>query len=136
MSIQALKAIEKQLTEGLAVYDAIGRHELRKENGFVGTNGATAWQVFKDEAANVIMSEYSAGSSWPKHTHDVYEFLIVTAGKFIVTVYEPHGVCKIHLGRDGTKCFLVVPGVIHEVTALTDCAKMIAVCLPPEKAYE
>ena len=105
----------------------------RTPTGEITTPGARAWVIYADKDTNVLMGEYLKDSTWPNHEHtSSIEHLICVDGQFDITFELPEGMLKIVLERgDGVK---IPTKVLHSVYSRPG-GKMVAVCIPPEKAY-
>jgi anti-sigma factor ChrR (cupin superfamily) len=80
--------------------------------------------LFKDKSVAVQMAIATAGTKFPAHSHNEYEFIVLVSGKLISNGIEYDGPCS----------FYVRTGEFHEHTFLTDCV-IIAVTVPASEGY-
>jgi quercetin dioxygenase-like cupin family protein len=134
MSMERLEALHKQLDGSMNVLANIATGQLtRTHNGEVMAPGAIAWTVYRDNDCNALASKYETGATWPAHEHALSsEWLICTAGEFVITVHLPEGDAEFCLKRGS--CHKLPPKVIHSARCLV-AGKLFAVCVPPEQAY-
>jgi mannose-6-phosphate isomerase-like protein (cupin superfamily) len=101
-------------------------------NGFVIAEEIDNITIFEDDLCNLQHSVYkSTLVTYPYHSHkDSTQYLICVKGSFIVML---DGTPRV-LGRG--ECVSIPIGMSHSVRALEDNSSMIAINVPPEKAYK
>ena len=103
-----------------------------QQKGFVYSGDITISTVYQDKNITVTIGTFCKKDAvYPYHVHsDSIEYLIVSQGKFVIkfddgVVFKTRG-----------ECMSVPNGVRHSCMSLEDNSIMVAICIPPERAYE
>lgn len=101
------------------------------EDGFTFGDKVKVVSLFESENVNILHVRCFKGSFYPLHAHkNVVEYLIVTQGEYILKL--PEGQTRIITKG---QCASIPPNIEHSTVAISDGAELIAICVPPEKAY-
>jgi mannose-6-phosphate isomerase-like protein (cupin superfamily) len=103
-----------------------------KNGGFCYEDNIEASTVFQTEDTTVTLAIWKkAQAVYPVHCHkDSVEYLMVIKGSFLLKF---GGAVRI---MSKGECASIPAGVDHTVTSLEGDSQMLAVCIPPEIAYQ
>lgn len=100
--------------------------------GFVINGKVSLETIYQNEDTTISIAKHQEiDTSYPKHIHAYsLEYLIVTRGRFTIRI--DGGLRVMERGA----CATIPKGVEHTLVAMDDNSEMIAICIPPEKAYK
>lgn len=95
-----------------------------------------AWNIFRteDQTIAIARSYIPAGTTFPKHVHDVErEILVCYGGKGTCTLINK-GAAEVLKKLDYGAVIEINPGEVHQITAFTDL-ELIAITLPAAAGF-
>jgi len=125
-----IKEIEKKL-ESVDELVRAGTY-IRVSSNTLMANDVKLKTLFDREECLVGLGVFlKSGDTLPRHKHDgVVQYLIQFSGKCSVN-FEKEGYRIVDVGE----CVRIPKGELHSVTAITDGAQQIFICVPAEKGY-
>ena len=102
-----------------------------KYAGFIYDNSIDITTMFQSNTTTITLGVWHKKSQiYPEHSHkDSIEYLICLNGSFSVKFSFCNRIVK------KGECVSLPVNVIHSCTSLEDESEMLAICIPPEKAY-
>ena len=135
--LDKLQTTSDSMDKTFARLSRLGIMFKQKENitttgdGFSIDNDIEIKTIYEDAFCNITNCIWhKAHKLYPLHCHnDSFEYLTVTNGSFLVSFGSASRIVK------KGECVSLPTSVQHSVMSLEDESSMLALCIPPEKAY-